>query len=161
MNRPETTDARLTDLYALWDRLRGDRAMPDRADLPPELLKPWLGNLALIDVAEDGGYRYRLYGSNFVLRFGVEMTKRTVDDLPPEQSAAVKADYDAVVRSGQPLVRRYTGGFDIIDINRRLDVKRTETWERLVLPLANRGDTVALLLVAAFDQKPGEPPELG
>jgi len=151
MSRPETADARLNDLYILWDRKRGDRVMPDRADFPPEILRPWLGNLLLIDVGDDGGYRYRLYGSAFVSRFGVEMTKRSIDDLPPEQSAVIRADYDAVVGSRQPLSRRYTSGFELVDINRRLDVKRVETWERLVLPLANGTDKVTMLMVCAFE----------
>lgn len=151
MSQPETTDARLIELRDLWERKRGERAMPDRADFPPEILKPWLGNLLLIDVGDDGGYRYRLYGSNFVFRFGVEMTKRSVDDLPPEQSAVIRADYDEVVQSRQPLARRYTSGFEIIDINRRLETKRVETWERLVLPLASGGDKVTVLMVAAFE----------
>jgi hypothetical protein len=86
-----------------------------------------------------------------VFRFGVEMTNRTVDDLPPEQAAAIRRDYDEVVTSARPLCRRYTSGFDIIDIHRRLDVQRVETWERLVLPLTNGGDRVAILMIAAYE----------
>ncbi|MEI6985834.1 MAG: PAS domain-containing protein [Rhodospirillaceae bacterium] len=157
MSRPETTDARLTRLYDLWQERCGDRALPDRADFPPEVLKPWLGNLILIEIGEDGHYRYRLYGSAFVYRFGVEMTKRSIDDLPPEQSAAIREEYDAVVKSGNPMSRLYTSGFDIFDINRRLGIKRVETWERLVLPLASGGGRVAMLMVAAYEQSVTEP----
>ena len=151
MSRPDFKDARLSQLYDLWTGKCGVRPLPDRTDFPPEVLKPWLGNLALIEVGEQGQYRYRLYGSNFVFRFGVEMTKRSVDDLPPEQSAAIRRDYDAVVAEAKPLARVYTSGFDIIDINRRLDSQRVETWERLVLPLTNGGSEVRLLMVAAFE----------
>jgi len=154
MSRPETRDARLSQLHDLWIEKCGTRPLPDRVDFPPEALKPWLGNLALIDVGEQGQYRYRLYGSNFVFRFGVEMTKRSVDDLPPQQSAAIRRDYDTVVASGRPLARLYTSGFDVIDINRRLDSQRVETWERLVLPLSNGGSEVRMLMVAAFELTP-------
>lgn len=156
MSRPDITDARLTELYDLWVETRGGRILPRRADFPPEVLKPWLGNLILIEICEDRQYRYRLYGSAFVNRFGVEMTKRTVDDLPPEQSAVIRKDYDTVVRTGVPLSRLYTSGFDIMDINRRMDYQRTETWERLVLPLtAVGGDQVTMLMIAAYEQSGG------
>ncbi len=141
----------MSRLYDLWLELRGDRLLPERTVFTPEILKPWLGNLLLIDVGADGRYRYRLYGSNFVYRFGVEMTKRTVDDLPPEQSAAIRGDYDAVVRGFNPLSRLYTNDFEILDVNRKVGLQRMETWERLVLPLANKGGrTVAMLMVGAY-----------
>lgn len=151
MSRPDLKDGRLSRLYDLWAGLRGERPLPERTTFTPEILKPWLGNLLLIDVGADGQYRYRLYGSNFVYRFGVEMTKRTVDDLPPEQSAAIRRDYDAVVRTLVPLSRLYTSDFEILDVNRKAGFRRLETWERLVLPLANKGgDSVAMLMVGAY-----------
>ena len=151
MSRPDLKDGRLSRLYDLWNGLCAGRSLPERTSFTPEILKPWLGNLLLIDVGAGGQYRYRLYGSNFVYRFGVEMTKRTVDDLPPEQSAAIRGDYDAVVRALQPLSRLYTSDFEILDVNRKVGFQRLETWERLVLPLANKGgDSVAMLMVGAY-----------
>jgi hypothetical protein len=150
MKRPEITDEKLARLYDLWVERCAGRSLPERNDFDPVQLKPWLGNLALIEVGDERRYRYRLYGTNFVFRFGVEMTGRTLDELPSEQSAAIRRDYDAVVQSGQPLSRRYTNSFDIIDMHRRLDSQRLETWERLVLPLANGGNGVAMLIVAAY-----------
>ncbi len=129
--------------------------MPDRTEFTPEILKPWLGNLLLIDVGEDGRYRYRLYGSNFVYRFGVEMTKRTIDDLPPDQAAVIRQDYDAVVRTGLPLSRLYTSDFEILDVNRKVGFQRMETWERLVLPLADKGGSVAAMLMVGAYQLTG------
>ena len=160
MRRPDLKDGRLSRLYDLWVELRGQRTLPERTAFTPDILKPWLGNPLLIDVGGDGQYRYRLYGSNFVYRFGVEMTKRTVDDLPPEQSAAIRRDYDAVVRDLTPLSRLYTSDFEILDVNRKIGFQRLETWERLVLPLANKGgDSVAMLMVGAYQLPgPGEGP---
>ena len=164
MSRPDLKDEKLSRLYDLWAGLRCDRPLPERTAFTPEILKPWLGNLLLIDVGEDGRYRYRLYGSNFVYRFGVEMTKRTIDDLPPEQSAAIRRDYDSVVRTLQPLSRLYTSDFEIVDVNRKVGFQRPETWERLVLPLANKGgETAAMLMVGAYQLPstgvgPGESP---
>ena len=151
MSRPDLKDGRLSRLYDLWVEVRGERPLPERTAFTPEILKPWLGNLLLIDVGIDGQYRYRLYGSNFVYRFGVEMTKRTVDDLPPEQSAAIRRDYDAAVRTLTPLSRLYTSDFEILDVNRKVGFQRLETWERLVLPLADKGgERAAMLMVGAY-----------
>ncbi len=151
MCRPDLKDGRLSRLYDCWVEMCRGRPLPERTEFTPEILKPWLGNLLLIDVCGDGHYRYRLYGSNFVYRFGVEMTKRTVDDLPPEQSAAIRQDYDGVVRALRPLSRLYTNDFEILDVNRKVGFKRLETWERLVLPLANKGgDSAAMLMVGAY-----------
>ncbi|MEI8395231.1 MAG: PAS domain-containing protein [Rhodospirillaceae bacterium] len=150
MDYQQPTDSRLSNLLGLWREKCGDSGLPDRTCFTPEVLRSWLGSLALIDVA-DGQYRYRLYGSNFVYRFGIEMTGRVVDDLPREQASAVRRDYDTVVRTRQPLIRLYTGGFDIIDLNRRIGTKRVETWERLVLPLSCSSREVDMLLVAAYE----------
>ena len=75
-------------------------------------------------------------------------------------AAAIRRDYDAVVRDLTPLSRLYTSDFEILDVNRKIGFQRLETWERLVLPLANKGgDSVAMLMVGAYQLPgPGEGP---
>ncbi|CAK0767496.1 PAS domain-containing protein [Azospirillaceae bacterium] len=161
MSRPSLVDTRLSGLCDLWEEKRAGRSMPDRADFDPSILKPWLGNLILIDVEPNGVFRYRLYGSVFVSRFGVEMTNRTIDQLAPAECEAIRRDYESVVTTRLPSSRLYTSHFDIIDVNRRLSIQREETWERLVLPLTNGRsggglesagvESVDLLMVAAYE----------
>jgi len=63
---------KLQALLALWHDVRGTRPMPVRGDLPVSVLRPWLGNLALIDLAATP--YFRLCGTRLHRRFGGEMT---------------------------------------------------------------------------------------
>jgi hypothetical protein len=153
--RPELSEPRLRALYDYWNHKCRDRSMPARADLDPVEMRPWLGNLALIDVTADRGFVYRLYGTAFVDSFGVDMTGRGIDELPAEQRDRVYADYESVREAGQPRARLYTALFEATPTGLRppaASAARTPqvvTWERLVLPLCGGGD-VAMLLVGAY-----------
>ena len=63
---------KLQALLALWHDVRGTRPMPARGDLPASVLRPWLGNLALIDLS--AAPYFRLCGTRLHRRFGGEMT---------------------------------------------------------------------------------------
>ena len=69
-------EAKLASLRALWDAKRQERAMPSRDDFGIHELKPWLGHLALVDVA--GERTFRLCGTNLSARFGGDMTGKRV-----------------------------------------------------------------------------------
>ena len=154
--RPDLSDGRLDALYDYWDRKRGSRPMPTRADLDPVEMQPWLGNLLLIDVTDGNGFVYRLYGTAFVDSFGIDMTGHSVDELPAEQRERVRADYEAVRVTGRPRARLYTALFEATSSGLRPPPKsavraaQVVTWERLVLPLAGAADKVAMLLVGAY-----------
>ena len=130
--------------------------MPTRADLDPVEMQAWLGNLLLIDVQADNGFVYRLYGTAFVDSFGIDMTGHNVDELPPDQRERVRADYEAVRVTGQPRARLYTALFEATSSALRPPPKtavrspQVVTWERLVLPLADAAEKVAMLLVGAY-----------
>ena len=85
MTFPNLADPRLAALYDYWDGKRAGRAMPARADIDPVEMRAWLGHLLLIEIAEDGRFVYRLYGTAFVDSFGVDMTGRSVDELRSEE----------------------------------------------------------------------------
>ena len=148
--RPEITDPKLIALYDYWDGKRRDRPFPARADLDPLEMKPWLGNLLLIHRSADR-YQYRLYGTQFVAQFGVELTGHSVDELPDDHARMLRDEYAAVCREGLPRARRYTAMFDLFAANVRQPGQTRMTWERLVLPLSlDAPDQVGLLLVGAY-----------
>jgi hypothetical protein len=156
--RPDLTDPRLCELYGYWEGKRAGRAMPTRGDIDPLEMRPWLGNLLLIDVTAAGGFVYRLYGTGFVNSFGRDMTGRSVDELPAEQQERVRADYQAVCASHQPRARLYTASFEVQTRGAPpRQQSQVVTWERLVLPLCDGEARVAMLLVGAYplaDLKP-------
>jgi hypothetical protein len=73
-------------IYEQWQRKRGIRAMPARADFDPLELKPILPQLILIEVMHDPpDFRYRLAGTMSRDLRGVEVTGHSVLELVPRQ----------------------------------------------------------------------------
>lgn len=151
---PQLTLETLQALYAYWAAKRQGRPMPDRANIDPIEMKPWLGNLMLVERKDDGDYIYRLYGSTFVNQFKVDMTGKRVNELPEQQASLLRTEYDAVVHSRMPMSRRYTATFDYTSRDKRSQWQVERSWERLALPLTAGGEDVRMLLVAAFPIEP-------
>lgn len=143
---------RLLGLLSYWQSKHDGAKLPGRASIDPLEMSEWLGNLILIDVTPDGDYRYRLYGSEFVVEFGREMTGHSISELPQEQQVLIHAEYEYASRTLKPAVRVYTAEFDAGTMFGRTDgsTKRA-TWERLILPLASDGSSVDMLLVGAYE----------
>jgi hypothetical protein len=144
------THPKLRSLLDFWRARLTGNYLPSRASIDPIDMKPWLGNLLLIEVSPDEGFRYRLYGSEFVMEFGREMTGQTLEALNPEHRELIEAEYRAACEHRQPMARRYTASFDWLLPSGQCLGKRTVTWERLSLPLARDGVTVDMLLVGAY-----------
>src|SRR3546814_15192366 len=59
----------LRRLYDYWSAGRAGRALPPRAIVDPVAMRPWLGNLSLVEVRHDPlRFRFRLCGSSLVDR---------------------------------------------------------------------------------------------
>ena len=147
---PQLSLPTLRALYGYWAEKRRGRPMPDRADIDPIEMRPWLGHLMLVERKPDGDYIYRLYGSAFVDQFKVDMTGQAISTLPAAQAELLRAEYDAVVNSAAPTTRQYTAQFESTSRDKRSSWAVERSWERLVLPLSNGGSEVGMLLVAAY-----------
>lgn len=131
----------LKDLYQFWLGLCEGERLPMAADLDPADLRPWIDNLVVLDVSREGDdFIYAYYGRSFSNAFGADTVGKPISNLPAEQAATLKAEYDRVVKDHLPQARVYTADFD----------GETQTWERLVLPLFDRDGAVEKLLVCAF-----------
>ncbi len=74
--------AKLDHLLRLWEAKRGGDAMPVQSAFGAEDLRPWLPNVALIEVhAGPKRFFYRLAGTALVTRYGVNFTGRWLEDL--------------------------------------------------------------------------------
>ncbi|KJS36324.1 MAG: hypothetical protein VR70_14070 [Rhodospirillaceae bacterium BRH_c57] len=134
----------LKDLYQFWLGLCRNERLPMAADLDPAHLRPWIDNLVVLDVSVDGDdFIYAYYGRSFSNAFGADTVGKPISNLPTEQAATLKAEYDRVVKDHLPQARVYTADFD----------GDTQTWERLVLPLFDRIGDVEKLLVCAYRLK--------
>ena len=140
----EIREPRLRRLHDYWAQRRGARRFPARADLDPVDFPYLLGQVTLVDVhAESRRYRWRLVGTWWREKFGLEGTGMWVDEWPfPDQRAAVLRSYDLVMAAGHPLV------FDrSVWLDGRLLVVET-----LLLPLSENGIDVSMIVVALVEK---------
>lgn len=146
MAEPNTREfdfqSRLRSLAAHWHSLAGGDALPARSAIDPTAMRPWLGNILLVDVIDGGaGFTYRLYGSEVAEHFGRDLTGRTPSEFPAHHVDIILGAYRGVVETGRP---RYT--VHILSI----DGRKFAAWERVVLPLSDDGRTVNHLLVGLY-----------
>ena len=135
--QPPFRFAEQVDLFKMWTRKRGDRRMPSRTDLSPNDLRPWLGDIHLIEPIDGGrDFRYLVYGTEIARYYDVEMTRRRVSDWPEMMRDAAMRTYSRVVQNACPYLVRQ---------NEQAQ-GRTHSNHRLVLPLSNDGKTVDQLI---------------
>jgi hypothetical protein len=136
--------AELCALHRFWldTKLRGGGRLPRRSEIRPEDLKPWLGWINLLELVDGGrDFIFRLYGSNVAREFGRDLTGRSVSELPAEHLPIVTAPFARVIGERVPCATRHLLHFED---------GRSFVWERLVLPLAEDGATVDILLVGLY-----------
>jgi hypothetical protein len=148
------SDAFLREALDYWRRKRGDRTMPQRRDIDPAELPFWLlPHVQLVDVAEDGRrFRHRLVGTAIVGAFGAELTGKYVDE----------------VLSGGPLDFAHMVYRAVCDARKPVFVRSAYstlkgaplTANRLLMPLAEDGRTVSMIIGAAIFEL-AAPPQLG
>jgi hypothetical protein len=133
----------LLEMYAYWQRKRGTRAMPDRADLEPAEIKRLLPGILLVDVrlSADGAldFVYRLVGTREVDMRGNDPTGRRVAEAYYGKSAElVTACYRRVVETAQPFLD---------DDCFHLPGQEWSPSASIYLPLSSDGARVTMILV--------------
>lgn len=131
----EMQDPALWELYQHWNSLRRDGILPNRNDIDPLHLKPYLGRLHMVDTSSESpeNYWFRLYGSRIILDGGRDYSKLHLKDYPHEAfRRAVTQDYWDAVSSGVASYHRVAAYQNYL----------TYTYSRLILPLTN--ETVAI-----------------
>lgn len=141
---------KLQELIELWQKFRDGGNLPLARDIDPADLRPWIGNLLVMDVVEgeDGGFVYSYYGRAFTDAFGEDKVGQSITALPDLQQEILHAEYERVRQERIPVCRVYTAAFN----------GRVVSWERLVLPLAeDESQTVKKFLVAAYELRDVSP----
>jgi hypothetical protein len=126
-----------SELFQLWLSKRGTRAMPEKRDFTAPDLRPWLGDIHLIEVIDQGkDFRYLIFGTDIARYYDVEMTRRFVSEWPEAMRELAFATYRRVVRDNCAyLVRQNEVAHDRVFSN-----------HRLVLPLSKDGAAVDHIL---------------
>jgi hypothetical protein len=128
----------LARVLAYWDRKRGDRFAPRRADIDPADLVEFLPRIMLADVLREPlEFRYRLSGTGIAGVHGKDQTGKSPRDLtPPAYGALVQEHYCECVRRREPLLHLI-----VLDTQ-----ERSISYVRLVMPLSEDGSAVTMLM---------------
>lgn len=132
----------LTEIVRLWQGQCGpDGTLPARTAFPPERLKPWLGNIVLVEPLDGGAdFVIRLYGTKVAAMFGSDMTGRRYSQFLPEHHNVLMTPLRMAMQSRRAVFSRHRYALDT----------RSWQWERVAMPLAADGRTVDMLLVALY-----------
>ncbi len=106
--RVRLTTTRL--LFAHWDRLRGERVAPTRADIDPADLRGFLADVFMLDAHPWQEGRIRLAGTRVCALFGYELKGQRLPDLWLERERPEISRLIGAVTGGmQGLVASVTG----------------------------------------------------
>jgi hypothetical protein len=125
-------------LHAYWERLRGSRAAPERAEIEPAKIGRLLGDIFLLELGTSPRFALRLAGTRLCALMGQEMRARGLGELfAPEDRPALFGALDGAADDVLPLIAGMSG--------ETADGRHIEL-EMIVLPLRHRGKTHARML---------------
>jgi hypothetical protein len=124
-----------TELYQYWERKRGARRMPSRADIDPADFKRILPSIILAKIDRDWRVRYTLVGTRCVAHAAMDYTNHYLDEI--DFSCDLDTDWHEVYRV---LCRERRPIFGIV----KTFFKDNRTCElaEVLLPLSDDGETV-------------------
>jgi hypothetical protein len=130
----------LHELYAYWCSRLAGRRYPARRDIDPLDFRYLMGRIVLIDVLREPlRFRFRLQGIEVVKYFGRDMTGMLFDDIRrPELRAFLLQRGKELLEAGVPYFARRELAKD----------GRTLRFEAAVLPLADDGETIDMIMLA-------------
>lgn len=124
------------ELYAYWQRIRGERLMPARADIDPAGLKRILPYIMLSRIEQNPWrVRYTLVGTRCVANAGMDFTNRYLDEI--DFSCDFDTDWQEVYRV---ICRERRPVMGLVKTSLK-DGRVCELAEAL-LPLSDDGETV-------------------
>lgn len=134
-------DSRLDALLDLYRRLRIRGSVPRKMLFDAFVLRPWLGNLAIVEVIAGGhDFRYRLFGTKLVAAAGQDVTGKLISQIQGPKRDAILREYRLAAQTRKAVTVRA----------RSLVAQEEMQLERLVLPLRGGGRTIDYLLVAIY-----------
>jgi hypothetical protein len=123
-----------TELYAYWERKRGSRRMPSRADIDPADLKRILPSILIAKIDRER-VRYTLVGTRCVAHAGMDYTGHYLDEI--DFTCDFDTDWHEAYRV---LMRERRPIFGIVKTF--LKDNRVCELAEVLLPLSDDGETV-------------------
>jgi hypothetical protein len=148
---PATLDhPTLAFLRDYWDKKRGTRAMPSRADISPSELREHLGWVIIVEVLpEFADFRYKLIGTLVAQYWLMDSTGKTVGEAFALSGEAAAKGVQSIFRKcarDRVIVRSFGGAGWI--------ARGYEEFDSICLPLSDDGENVNMILHAFVFDKP-------
>lgn len=132
-------DSRLLGLFRYWHGKCQNGTLPARRDIDPIEMRPWLGNLLLVEFPPDPmQYRIRLDGVNLVQFYSTSREGKGVEAMTSEEERRiVLPQYMTVLEKKQPAYyeTQFVTSEGIVTSQRKL-----------LLPLSEDGQRVNMIL---------------
>jgi len=129
---------RMAQFLDLWNSKRAGRTLPARPDFAFEELRPWLGELHLLEVLP-ADFRFKVFATGTAERVKREFTGRLMSEAEPKELIReAMVAYRRAVESRAP---------SFADRSNVQIEGRVFSWHRLILPLAADGEAVDHLFV--------------
>jgi hypothetical protein len=135
MDMPEQ---KLLELKSLWDKKRGERMMPQRAQFSTRDFRAWYGNLALIDIPSR---TVRLCGTNLISRFGCDATGRDIADLDELVAGSIVSYIHCARKTQSSSISIYDCTVDGMQLK----------FQELILPLSDDATDVTMILLGSYE----------
>ncbi|WP_162917594.1 PAS domain-containing protein [Dongia deserti] len=125
---PASASPSLHSLLEFWSRTAGSDEVPNRAQLDPFALRPWLGHISIYE-AVDGGhdFRIRLEGTAIVAITGEDWTGKRASDVDARYGCRITEFMHEVVCTHRPMIHTM-----------RVFQNDVESITRLLLPVRSR-----------------------
>jgi hypothetical protein len=131
----------LRKLLKLWQDYAGPGVLPQRSQFTARLLKPHLGNIAIIERKGDAAeqYRFRLLGTRLAEAIGELQGKTFAEVMTANVVDHWRSRFDLTVSEDRPL--RFVSR---VDIQKKHFLRSESLW----MPLANENDATIVLMSA-------------
>jgi PAS domain len=141
--------SKLKAIYQYWLDVKGDAAMPTRADLNPSRMAKFLSHISLVDVEHDTlRYKFRLIGTESVRAIGFDPTGKYLDEIPL-MAGHLGPRYDWLVENKRPY---------IVSDKLKWSDKSFLDFFSIGLPLSRDGERVDILMYGSLYTLPENAP---
>ncbi len=128
------------ELYSYWNKLRGARLSPERAEIDPAEIRHILADTMILEVDEERQFPVRISGTRLnALFLGEQKGRDFVSLFQREERESVSAMILSVIEGARPIVAGLTAS---------PEGGEAATLELLLLPLRHRGKTHSRILGA-------------
>lgn len=128
-------DPRTRAFWDFYQQLPKCGGLPHRSSAGAESLRPWLGNLMILDPVEHSDFQYRLYGSEIARCCGFDMTGRLVSSFSSKTGSFFLESYQTCYRNRVP----------VLTTNVAEHANGMVYWERLLIPFHTSNDSLQIV----------------